>query len=166
MKIIFGDYAGSLIPILSLIVTLISVIVGPLVAFRIAKRQIHASVVSSTRQQWISSLRDLLAEFLTLVNHISAVNGIGHTDDGHIEKVQKLILLLHKLRLFLDPAEKINQDLIKKAEEMRSTAFHSTPATSVDDAMKIGILSAEFIVLAQAILKHEKVVVEMEIDSQ
>jgi hypothetical protein len=165
MKLVIGDDASSLIPILSLIVTLISVVVGPLIAIRVAKKQIRATVISSNRQQWISSLRDLLAEFLTLAHHISALNGVGHTGEDHIEKVQKLILLQHKIRLLLDPAEKVNQDLIRKAEEIRSAAFHSKPATSADDAEKVGILIGEFIILSQAILKHEKVVIEDEIDS-
>jgi hypothetical protein len=165
MKLIIGDDPVSLIPILSVIITLISVIVGPLIAIRVAKKQIHASVVSSTRQQWITSLRDLLAEFLMLANHISASNCVGTVDKDHMEKIQKLILLRHKLNLFLDPAEKINQDLNKKAEEIRSAAFQSQPATSMDDVKRIGVLTGEFTILAQLILKREKVVIEDEIDS-
>ncbi len=167
MKIIFGDDATFLIPLFSLIVTLISVIIGPLIAMRIAKKQIHASVVSSTRQLWISSLRDVLAEFLTLANHISAVNSIGQLQNGndHVEKLQKIVLLQHKIRLFLDPALKPHQDLISTAEKIRKAAFHSKPDTAVEDATKIGVLVGEFMILSQVILKHEKVVIETEIDS-
>jgi len=46
--------------IVSAITALVAVIVSPLVSIIVAKNQISASVVSSSRQVWINRLRDEL----------------------------------------------------------------------------------------------------------
>ena len=56
---------GELISLLSALVALVAVIVGPIVTWRIAKRQIQASVVSANRQNWINDLREAVAGFIT-----------------------------------------------------------------------------------------------------
>jgi hypothetical protein len=53
------------VPVLSLLVALLAVFVGPLVQMRIARRQIRASIevankqiTASMRQAWVTNLRD------------------------------------------------------------------------------------------------------------
>jgi uncharacterized Tic20 family protein len=59
----------EIIPILSLITAILAVFVGPLISWRITKRQIASSlkaankqIVAPMRQAWINSLRDMIAE--------------------------------------------------------------------------------------------------------
>jgi ABC-type transport system involved in cytochrome bd biosynthesis fused ATPase/permease subunit len=53
---------------ISAITALVAVIVSPIISIYIAKRQVHASVVSANRQKWIDSLRDQLADLITGVH--------------------------------------------------------------------------------------------------
>ena len=59
----------ELIPILSLVVAILAVLVGPIISWKIAKRHVASSlkiankqIVAPMRQAWINSLRDLIAE--------------------------------------------------------------------------------------------------------
>ena len=48
---------------ISAITALVAVIIGPIISWYIAKRQIIASTVTISRQQWINTLRDAIADF-------------------------------------------------------------------------------------------------------
>ena len=52
-----------MISIIAAFTALVAVIVGPIVSFKIAKRQISASTVTISRQHWINDLRDAIADF-------------------------------------------------------------------------------------------------------
>ena len=67
------------IPIACLILTTVAVVAGPIVSYRIAKRQILASVVSANRQKWIDELRSDLAELIVALE-LSAFESISRTN--------------------------------------------------------------------------------------
>lgn len=48
-------------------VSLITAIIGPMVALYVMRRQIRATVVSTNRQKWIDSLRDTIAELMAII---------------------------------------------------------------------------------------------------
>jgi hypothetical protein len=61
--------AATAIPILSLVVAALAVFVGPIISWRIAKRQVTANfatsnkqIIAPMRQAWINNLRDLLSK--------------------------------------------------------------------------------------------------------
>jgi hypothetical protein len=56
-----------LISLISACTALVASIAAPWVTLTIARRQFSASVLSANRQKWIETLRDLLAELISLV---------------------------------------------------------------------------------------------------
>ena len=55
-----------LISLISACTALVASIVAPFVTLSVARRQFNATVLSANRQKWIESLRDLLAELISL----------------------------------------------------------------------------------------------------
>lgn len=62
--------------ILSLIVAILAVFIGPIISLRIARRQVCSSleiankqVIAPMRQAWINNLRDLISELTSSALH-------------------------------------------------------------------------------------------------
>lgn len=71
-----GESMNDSIPVLSLIVAALAVFVGPIISWRVAKRQIESSsavankqIIAPMRQAWINSLRDAMAELASRALH-------------------------------------------------------------------------------------------------
>lgn len=58
------------IQIISLIIALLAVLVGPFVAIKIAKAQIHSQLVSANRHVWINEFRESISEFHSHLMHL------------------------------------------------------------------------------------------------
>jgi hypothetical protein len=56
-----------LISLVSACTALVASVVGPVVTLAVAKRQFNANVLSANRQKWIETLRDMLAELISLL---------------------------------------------------------------------------------------------------
>jgi len=56
-----------LISLVSACTALVASIVGPIVTLTVARRQFSANVLSANRQKWIETLRDMLAELISLM---------------------------------------------------------------------------------------------------
>jgi len=113
------------IPILSLLVALLAVFVGPAISLRIAKQQLRASsdlannqirsaleasskqITAPMRQAWINSLRDLLAELTSSALHYYVAGFEERTD----KEYQRLTFLQSKVGLMLNPNEEDHQRL-------------------------------------------------------
>ena len=52
---------------------LVSAVVGPLVSYIVARRQIRASVISNNRERWTEALRDSVADYVALLVSASMV---------------------------------------------------------------------------------------------
>jgi hypothetical protein len=109
------------IPVLSLIVAALAVIFGPLISWRIAKRQIEASaevankqITAPMRQKWINDLRDLVAELTSSTFHYFKA---GHDFKGY-ENFQRLTFLESKIQLMLNPNEEDHQKLEWMIDQM------------------------------------------------
>ena len=109
------------IPILSLVVASLAVFVGPMNAFRLAKRQIRSSletankqITAPMRQAWINSLRDLLAELASNALHYY----VAGFEDRKDEEYQRLTLLEHKVQLMLNPKEEDHKKLEQLVRKM------------------------------------------------
>jgi hypothetical protein len=113
------------IPILSLIIAALAVFFGPLISWRITKRQIESSVELATlqiessaevankqiiapmRQAWINHLRELVAELTSATLHYFKA---GHDFEGY-KNFQRLTFLESMIQLMLNPNEEDHQKL-------------------------------------------------------
>lgn len=101
-------------PLVSAITALVAVIVGPLVSIFVAKKQINASVVSSSRQAWINRLRDELATLVGIVHHLPSAHANGSvTTDDAIAKYGKFVEQFQVIKLLINPKELDHQELIR-----------------------------------------------------
>ena len=96
-----------------MLVSLVAVVAGPVVTFKIAKRQI----VSPIRQKWIDELREIISEYLSQCEQLLVfgedallnTNGI----DNEKQKIYtRLLYLEQKLKLMLNPKEQEHNDLL------------------------------------------------------
>ena len=99
---------------LSLIVAALAVVVGPMVSWAIAKRQIRSSlevsnkqITAPMRQAWINKLRELLAELTSSALHYYVAGFEDRTD----EEYQRVTLLEARIQLMLNPNEEDHQRL-------------------------------------------------------
>ena len=131
-------------------ISLAAVIVGPVVALKVAKRQIRASLVSANRVKWIDALRNDSAEFL-----VSITNTIATWERGGAEasdNLQKAFLAGTRIKLRLNI---LNQDENRLSEVIQ--AFVQDPKIASE---KLGELGDRFDSLLRPILKREQEKVE------
>ena len=120
------------IPIISLVIALLAVLVGPFVQWHVTKRQIESSlsasnrqieasllasnrqIVAPMRQAWINSLRDTVAELLSRSLH----DKVAGFEDREDQEYQDLTLLKYKMQLMLNLAEKDHIDMYRTISEL------------------------------------------------
>lgn len=124
------------IPVLSLVIAVLAVIVGPFVSWRIAKRQI----VAPMRQAWINDLRKNLARLLGSASFYSAAG----VDGGDPAEYRQLSIVQQEIELTINPKESEHQLLvIQIAQMMKSVSqndnkqFIGLRRTVVETAQKI-----------------------------
>jgi len=142
------------VQVITVITALVAVIVGPAVSLYIAKRQIRASVVSSSRQKWIDELRESIAGFMSEVNLASSIKHAGGTDERGLQAINRLLLLNHKIDLLINPNEIDHARLAELISE--ATNVMANGKGSVDDSTDAwDKRNSEITSLSQAILKRE-----------
>lgn len=111
----------KLIPVISLVVAVLAVFVGPLISLRISRRQVLSSleasnkqIIAPMRQAWINNLRDLFAELASSALHYSVAGYEDRTD----EEYRRLSLLEHKIQLMLNPKEDDHKALEQHVRSM------------------------------------------------
>ena len=98
------------IPIISVVIALFAVIIGPFVTLYIARRQIKANVLSPNRQQWINTLRDEISNYLAIMARTASATAGRVGDQEYIRTcIEDLCCfkincneLLHNYLLFWD----------------------------------------------------------------
>lgn len=135
---------------------LVAVIVGPIISIYVARRQIRASVVSTNRQVWITTLRDAIAEWLTAeqVFYISKHTDFWEKADTQ-KSLERLVMLQYRIRLLINPKEADHAmlvQLLRKESDDLTEELDSTPEP-YDKTKVYG--DDEIISLAQSILKRE-----------
>ena len=138
---------------ISAITALVAVIVGPTVSVYLAKRQIHASVVSSNRQKWIDNLRDQLSEIITSIRILGLHRSMDRIEQEEFDRrLENLVLMETKINLLLNPLEadhKAISETIHKAIEKLFAGDEREKRVAVKE------LSSSLIAQAQSILKRE-----------
>jgi len=108
---------------------LISAVVGPLVSYIVARRQIRASVISANRERWTEALRDSVAEYVGLLISASAVKQtIGRdtlkalgADHALLQLYERTVLVKNKIMLMADPNESRYKELCNLVEATYQT---------------------------------------------
>ena len=150
-----------LITILSAATALVASIAGPLVTLSVARRQFNANVLSANRQHWIESLRDALAELISLLVTVLVVKanfqgtwnkglGVVAAEPKRVEKLQRLVNVQWKIRLLLNPTEADHQQLTRAIE---NAITRIQAEGSDDEGMNADIETITC--LGQSILKRE-----------
>lgn len=149
------------ISLVSACTALVASIVAPFVTLAVAKRQFAASVLSANRQRWIESLRDTLAELVSLLVAALVVkaNWKDKWDKGlpaiaadpkRMEKLQRIVNVQWKVRLLLNPSEPDHQELYRAIE----AAFEIVRGEETNEAATNAHIET-ITRLGQAILKRE-----------
>jgi hypothetical protein len=156
-----------------------AVVISPFVSLLIAKRQIQAQLavatsqiraqtVSANRQAWINSLRDDLAEFLTLVlytqpNIIAVYFAIG-SQDQIMDAGRTFALVRMRIELKLSPGEedhrrlialtdRVVRDITKATKDMQGSLVMTEDATV--SLSQVATTGDEILSLGRTILKRE-----------
>jgi hypothetical protein len=149
-----------LIGVISACTALVASVVGPVVTLVVAKRQINANVLSANRQRWIDTLRDMLAEVVSLLASGWIITSRWQSradmtavaaDAALLQKLERVVLVQWKIRLLLNPAEGDHQALYQAIET--ATARLQSDAPDVSERLRADVETIAR--LAQAILKRE-----------
>lgn len=143
----------EMIPILSLIVAILAVLFGPIISWKIAKRQVSFSlkiankqIVAPMRQAWINSLRDLIAEISSSALHYFQTG----YEDRRDEEYKRLTELEGKISLMLN----FKEDDHKKLHDLIREMLGALSRGKEGDNAFIGV-HPTVMALARDILKRE-----------
>ena len=131
------------------LVALAAVVIGPVVIFRVAKRQI----VSPIRQKWIDELRDLMSTLLSKCKTVLILRkGVGLLAKDETNEVlfSEILYLEQKLALMLNPRESDHQNLFKVVGWITDEVQHG-----VDNIIEFGSKLDEATCICQEVLKRE-----------
>ena len=134
---------------LAAITALFAVIVGPRVSFKIAKRQISASTVTTSRRRWINDLRDAIADFNAKASMIYSLARNHHADEHSIPRIEELVQLNYKIELLINPSEEDHAKIVKIVDHITASLRANEIGDELDGNKK------ELISLAQKVLKRE-----------
>ncbi len=149
---------------LTAVTAIAAVIIGPWLTHRqiessekIAARQIRADVVSANRKNWINTLRDTLAEFLSKEVMARTFNRLHHADSESLGRIQEVLRLNYKISLLINSEETDHARLCELIDRMTNSIDGSNKAP---DELKqldnsINGVRIETVTLSQAILKRE-----------
>lgn len=124
---------------------LVAVIVGPILEWRIAKRQ-AADNVSSKRQNWIDELRKDCASFLQIAasleelrrpNPQSSLEDKKRTFEERAEANAKAHELFIRIQLRLNPNEQAHQELLKLLRCLAAICKDPLPGETDDDRRRL-----------------------------
>ena len=149
------------ISLVSAATALVASIAGPFVTLYVARSQFNARVLSANRQKWIESLRDMLAELISLIVAIIVVKrgwqgkwnlgmDAAASNPALLQKLERLIVVQWTIRLLINPGEKDHLELYGTID----TALKRLQAEDIREAevtADVELITA----LSQTILKRE-----------
>lgn len=140
--------ASDIVSFLAMLVSLAAVVIGPIVTFKVAKRQI----VSPIRQKWIDELRELISEYLSECERLIALgeDGILNKEDTDKSTFKRLLYLQQKLKLMLNPNELKHTELLGLVESITDEVHHGV-GNLIDFGNKLRAATT----ISQKILKEE-----------
>jgi hypothetical protein len=150
-----------LIGMVSACTALVASIVGPIVALSVAKRQFNATAISTSRSRRIDTLRDELAELISLLASALVVKskwkgrweegrGPMNSEPGLLDKFERIVLAQSKVQMLINPDDENHQRLGETIDD----AIHRIQSEDAADADTKSDIRT-IIVLGQAIMKSE-----------
>jgi hypothetical protein len=118
--------SNLILPVMSLIVAILAVFVGPLITLKMSERQIELSrrvaskqIVAPMRQAWINTFREKLAEFISAAFHYWNVRQVmaGRVELKD-EEQRRLAQLEYEIRLLINPTESDHQQLVETIKQI------------------------------------------------
>ncbi len=143
------------VALVSAITALCAVVLGPLVSLWAAQKQSRVAVLSGNRQAWINTLRDLIAEYISIVAVVHAGDWVHKSEEEFDQKLERLTLIRTKIMLMINPNEEDHDRLVKLLVAISQTLGGRAAAREKRDMQKAGELHNKLYPLAQAILKRE-----------
>lgn len=149
------------ISLVSAATALVASIVGPIVTLAVARRQFNATVVSANRQKWIESLRDMLAELISLLVTALVIKSEWQdkwdrgraafkADPRLMDKLERIVFTQSKITLLINPTESDHTKLIRCIDAALKR-LQSEEATDEQTGADIAAITE----LAQSILRRE-----------
>lgn len=143
------------IAVISAVTALLAVLLSLLVSLWAAQRQSRVTVLSANRQAWINTLRDLIAEYISITGLMHAGDWSSRTEIEFDQKMERLALLSAKVRLMLNPKEEDHQRLGQLLGDLLLTMGGRAATGDKRDAKRARTLVEELVPLSQSILKRE-----------
>jgi hypothetical protein len=143
------------IAVISAVTALLAVLLSPLVSLWAAQRQSRVTVLSANRQAWINTLRDLIAEYISITDLMHAGDWSSRTEIEFDQKMERLALLSAKVGLMINPKEEDHQRLDQLLRGLLLTMGGRAAAGERRDAQKARTLIKDLVPLSQSILKRE-----------
>jgi len=147
--------ASQIIPILSLVVAALAVFFGPIVTYLVAKEKNTTSIqvsnkqiIAPIRQEWINSLRELIADISGKCAHYWS-SGFEDRNDDEYRHITELV---YKLQLYINPNEEDHSTLLKNVREMTSAL---SAGSSAENDENFWSSHKEVMSISQSILKRE-----------
>lgn len=139
---------SDIVSFLAMLVSLAAVTIGPIVTFKIAKRQI----VSPIRQKWIDELREIISEYLSECEKLIVLGEDGILNNKITDKdiFKRLLYLQQKLKLMLNPNESKHIELLELIESITDEIHHG-----VGNLIEFGEKLRGTTEISQKILKEE-----------
>jgi Co/Zn/Cd efflux system component len=109
------------VTIITACAALISAVFGGFVTFRANERKIKAAIITANRQKWGETLRDLLAEMMSVAYSVAIVKRQITTVDPVaavaadrvlLDKVEHFALVKNKIKLMLNPEKDDHRPLL------------------------------------------------------
>lgn len=136
--------------LLTIILSFFSIKIGA----RNAELDRRKVVLSGNRQEWINSLRNIVAELLSIHSlfGISMRKGLNNNTDKTIQNLVRMSLLQHKIELLLNPNETDSKKLIEKIRALNAASKNSEEEMNDKEYLKI---QEDIVQVTQKILKTE-----------
>ncbi|RPI06459.1 MAG: hypothetical protein EHM64_02950 [Ignavibacteriae bacterium] len=90
---------------LAILLTLLGVFIGAFISTFVAGLQFRADIISKYRQEWIRELRDIIADYQSIVGRLELLKfsrAEGETQKDVHDIIERLVLSMNKIALMLD----------------------------------------------------------------
>ena len=109
-----------------------------------AKQLIRVDVLSKNRQEWINTLRDSISQY---ISNFQTAHILAKQDYDISESIKEILFLNIKIKLLLNPNEKLSKELIENLDELSNSINNN-------DFQKKGVIP-NILNSTQKVLKQE-----------
>ncbi len=137
---------------------LMASIVGPVVSLAISRRQFRANVVSANREKWIGTLRETVAEFISL-GAAASIRAASEAAPGHarvqadpalLPRFERIVLVRWNLRLLLNPTEPSHVAVVRAVDAVAADLIAGTADPVALQPKMDALASATQVVIREA----------------